>query len=185
MPTMMVTVRELRLRLSEYLRKASRGETIVVTNRGNPVAELRIAREGKSELREPRAAYLAGREPEDDARVGVRALKANLPHYLRIVSSGKRVVVTDRERVTAELRPVAVDLTGVIIPDYATPEDAARMRRALVEDPPPPEMMALLRRGDLVWKGRFRVFPPRIKTLPGEDDKTFTDYLREMRNADY
>lgn len=36
-----VGVRELKNRLSEYLRRVDRGEVIVVTDRGRPVAEIR------------------------------------------------------------------------------------------------------------------------------------------------
>ena len=39
--SMTVPVRELKDRLSEYLRRARAGERIVVTDRGRPIAELR------------------------------------------------------------------------------------------------------------------------------------------------
>ncbi len=38
-------------------------------------------------------------------RVGVRELKDNLSAYLRTVATGQVVIVTDRGRVVAELRP--------------------------------------------------------------------------------
>ena len=180
---MIVTVRELRLRLSEYLREANGGETIVVTNRGMAVAELRGAGLGNRALRERRSSYEAADGTAGGERVGVRALKSNLPHYLGIVRSGRTVMVTDRDEVTAELRPVALDLSRVVIPDSATAEEAALMRRALVEDPPPPEMMPLLLRGEVIYKGRFRVFPPRVKSPPGEP--TLSDFLREMRESSH
>lgn len=40
-----VGVRELKTRLSFYLRKVSKGSTVIVTDRGKPVAELRPAAE--------------------------------------------------------------------------------------------------------------------------------------------
>lgn len=39
--TRIVGARELKIRLGAYLREVRRGRTIVVTNRGEPVAELR------------------------------------------------------------------------------------------------------------------------------------------------
>jgi antitoxin (DNA-binding transcriptional repressor) of toxin-antitoxin stability system len=37
--------------------------------------------------------------------VGVKALKARLSEYLRLVKSGETILVTEREEVVAELRP--------------------------------------------------------------------------------
>ncbi len=37
--------------------------------------------------------------------VGIRELKNNLSHYVRQVVAGRRIVVTDRGRVVAELVP--------------------------------------------------------------------------------
>ena len=37
--------------------------------------------------------------------VGIRELKARLSHYLRDVQNGEVVIVTDRGRVVAEVRP--------------------------------------------------------------------------------
>ena len=45
-----VGIRELKTRLGSYLREVRRGRTIVITDRGEPVAELRpmaLARSGK------------------------------------------------------------------------------------------------------------------------------------------
>lgn len=39
--------------------------------------------------------------------VGVRRLKARLSEYLRAVRSGETLLVTDRDEVIAELRPVS------------------------------------------------------------------------------
>ena len=45
-----VGVRELKARLSEYLRDVRNGETYLVTDRGRVVAELRAPRAGVAEL---------------------------------------------------------------------------------------------------------------------------------------
>jgi antitoxin (DNA-binding transcriptional repressor) of toxin-antitoxin stability system len=37
--------------------------------------------------------------------VGIKALKDNLSEYVRLASSGETIIVTDRERVVAELTP--------------------------------------------------------------------------------
>jgi len=49
---------------------------------------------------------------------GVRDLKNNLSRYLRQVAAGERIVVTDRGRVVAELRP----------PEHVTPAAPAMSR---------------------------------------------------------
>jgi len=46
--TKVVGVRELKTRLGRYLREVRQGRTIVVTDRGEPVAELRPIALGKS-----------------------------------------------------------------------------------------------------------------------------------------
>ena len=43
-----VAVRELKNRLSEYLRKVKAGERVVITERGRPVAVISAATEGPS-----------------------------------------------------------------------------------------------------------------------------------------
>jgi prevent-host-death family protein len=43
-----VSVRELKSRLSEYLRRAENGEEVLVTSRGRPVARLMPARKRRS-----------------------------------------------------------------------------------------------------------------------------------------
>ena len=52
-----------------------------------------------------------------DIRVGIRELKANLSHYVRLARRGERVIVTDRGEEVAELRavtPVHPGLKGLI-----------------------------------------------------------------------
>lgn len=48
--------------------------------------------------------------------VGVRELKARLSEYLRLVRAGALVLVTDRGRVVAELRPSGTQGGGVTEP---------------------------------------------------------------------
>lgn len=42
-------------------------------------------------------------------RVGIRELKARLSHYLDRVANGETIVVTDRGKAKAELRPLSVE----------------------------------------------------------------------------
>jgi len=45
--------------------------------------------------------------------VGIRELKARLSHYLRDVQGGEVVLVTDRGRVVAEVRPPGTDTVAL------------------------------------------------------------------------
>lgn len=47
--------------------------------------------------------------------VGVKVLKNKLSEYLRLAAGGERVLITDRDRVVAELR--APDVAGVPLSD--------------------------------------------------------------------
>jgi antitoxin (DNA-binding transcriptional repressor) of toxin-antitoxin stability system len=55
--------------------------------------------------------------------VGVRDLKTNLSAHLRDVARGDVILVTDRDRVVAELRP-----PGAAAETSMTPEEQARQR---------------------------------------------------------
>jgi antitoxin (DNA-binding transcriptional repressor) of toxin-antitoxin stability system len=44
--------------------------------------------------------------------VGVRALKARLSEYLRLVKSGETILVTERDEVVAQLRPARHQAPG-------------------------------------------------------------------------
>ena len=44
----------------------------------------------------------------DMRTVGLKVLKNRLSEYIRLVASGETILVTDRDRVVAELRPPAV-----------------------------------------------------------------------------
>ena len=88
-----VGVRELKTRLGTYLREVRRGRTIVVTDRGEPVAELR-----------PIALAKSGRGAELDRLVALghltRTSKAALAPFRPIRRKGRRLseaIVEDRE----------------------------------------------------------------------------------------
>jgi prevent-host-death family protein len=51
--------------------------------------------------------------PDMETRVGIRELKAQLSHYVRLVREGRRVVVTDRGEEVAELRAVTPASPGL------------------------------------------------------------------------
>ena len=47
-------------------------------------------------------------------KVGIKALKNELSHYIRVVAAGETVLVTDRDRVVAELVPPRVADGGTL-----------------------------------------------------------------------
>jgi len=53
--------------------------------------------------------------------VGIKALKNKLSEYVRLAADGETVLVTDRDRVVAELRPPepgrAVDVSDALLAD--------------------------------------------------------------------
>ena len=55
----LVDVKELKNRLTHYLRRTQKGEEIVVTDRGRPIALLQQIEAGKPGTREARLAQLA------------------------------------------------------------------------------------------------------------------------------
>lgn len=73
--------------------------------------------------------------------VGVKVLKNKLSEYLRVVASGERVLITDRDRVVAELR--APEIPGASVAD-ALLADAIRSGwvspPVMVRETPPPRM---------------------------------------------
>lgn len=88
-----VGVRELKTRLGRYLREVRRGRTIVITDRGEPVAELR-----------PVSLGAAGSEGEIDRLVALgrvtRASKGPLAPFRPIRLNGRPVseaIVEDRQ----------------------------------------------------------------------------------------
>lgn len=87
-----VGARELKTRLGAYLRQVRRGATLVVTDRGEPIAEVRpLPAEGGVE------AELAALEA---LGVVTRAVRSKLPPFRPLVSSGRpasEAVVEGRE----------------------------------------------------------------------------------------
>ena len=47
-------------------------------------------------------------------KVGIKALKNELSHYIRLAAAGETVLVTDRDRVVAELVPPRVAEGGTL-----------------------------------------------------------------------
>lgn len=74
---------------------------------------------------------------------GVRELKNRLSMYLDRVKRGERITVTQRGRPVAELVPAAGS------------------------ENLPPHFEALIRSGELIWKGRIRGFPKPVKARRG------------------
>jgi antitoxin (DNA-binding transcriptional repressor) of toxin-antitoxin stability system len=78
--------------------------------------------------------------------VGLKVLKNKLSEYIRVVANGETVLVTDRDRVVAEIRPPHG--RGPLISDAVLAE---AMRRGLLspplvvrESPPPRDPVAPL-----------------------------------------
>ncbi len=77
-----------------------------------------------------------------DNRVGVRELKSRLSYYLREVAQGNTLIVTDRGKPLAEIRPVSQE-----------PED---------------KLAALVAEGKVRWSGkRLMVTRPPASAYPG------------------
>lgn len=71
--------------------------------------------------------------------VGIKTLKNKLSEYVRIAAAGETVLVTDRDRVVAELSPPSATRTGGVAD--ALLADLVRrgyLSPALVHDPTPP-----------------------------------------------
>lgn len=66
--------------------------------------------------------------------VGLKALKNKLSEYVRLAASGETVLVTDRDRVVAELTPPAPHRAGVL----ADAMLAEAVRRGWVTPPAAP-----------------------------------------------
>jgi antitoxin (DNA-binding transcriptional repressor) of toxin-antitoxin stability system len=99
--------------------------------------------------------------------VGIRELKARLSEYLRDVRRGEVILVTDRQRVVAELRP-----PGSPLP--AADDDVAYRLGQLASsgDVQPPR----LRKENWNWR------PPGLG-LPAGTTERLLDSLREERGA--
>lgn len=78
--------------------------------------------------------------------VGVRDLKSRLAHYLRLIKAGERVIVTERGKPIALIRPVDGAETQVSIEERL----AVLAKQGLIRLP--------------LKKGRFNLKTPPIKT---------------------
>ena len=96
--------------------------------------------------------------------VGVKALKARLSEYLRAVRAGETLLVTDRNEVVAEIRPVP--------------------RRPIARDTVEDALDALADAGEVsrsrVTKQGWR-WAPRALGLPSGSAKRLLDELRAER----
>ena len=92
--------------------------------------------------------------------VGIRELKSKLSHYVRLVEAGEVVMVTDRGRVVAELRPPSTARAGI------HPGLLEMERKGLIRLPTRPHDPSLYRRMPYV-------------DLGGETVQDVLDYLRE------
>lgn len=90
--------------------------------------------------------------------VGIRELKQKLSMYLALVRDGESLTVTDRGRPVARLQ--AVEEEGEELPES--------LRRLISE-------------GRATPGRRTGYLPTPIKMMPGDSDRTSTDYVREQR----
>ena len=98
--------------------------------------------------------------------VGIKVLKNKLSEYVRIAASGETVLVTDRDRVVAELVP----------PGRATSEEHLRAHAAHAAFPNEPVLARLMR------EGRLTPAPDRGKPLPPSPRgiMTLDDLMRQL-----
>ena len=87
---MEVPVRELKNRLSEYLRKAAAGHEVIVTSRGKPVARLSAPRRGarSKRLAEEEAIALLRSQPWIRPGTG----KLRLPRVIVRIKPGEKTL---------------------------------------------------------------------------------------------
>jgi len=90
-PTL-VGARELKTRLGQYLARVRRGDTITVTDRAEPVAELRPI----GDPRDPGAAKLARLAARGGLTLPTRATQVRFPAQPLTGGSGSAAVVADR-----------------------------------------------------------------------------------------
>jgi antitoxin (DNA-binding transcriptional repressor) of toxin-antitoxin stability system len=83
--------------------------------------------------------------------VGIRALKNKLSEYVRLAASGEVVLVTDRDRVVAELRPPtpgrAPDAPDALLADAVR---EGLIRPAALAPGPPPATTPVSRLEDII-----------------------------------
>ena len=90
-----VGIRELKDRLSEYVRRANAGEEILVTDRGRVVAELR--KPGSTRLDSPYPALIAW-AMEGKARIGGKNRADLYPALGSVLPAGQAARLLDQER---------------------------------------------------------------------------------------
>jgi antitoxin (DNA-binding transcriptional repressor) of toxin-antitoxin stability system len=90
-----VGIRELKDRLSEYVRRANAGEEILVTDRGRVVAELR--KPGSTHLEAPYPALMAW-ALAGKARIGARNRADLYPELRSLLPEGQAGKLLDAER---------------------------------------------------------------------------------------
>lgn len=79
-------------------------------------------------------------------KVGIKALKSELSKHIRAVTAGETILVTDRDRVVAELRPPQAEEEG----DEAARNWARMIREGIVTPAkrpftePPPRLPAIM-----------------------------------------
>lgn len=89
------------------------------------------------------------------AQVGIRELRQNLSVYLRRITQGERLEVTDRGRPVAVLVPVRAEMSSF---ERLVAEGRARMPVGHVLDLPPPEGEVSTVASDAVIAGREERF---------------------------
>ena len=75
--------------------------------------------------------------------VGIKAMNGKLSEYVRLAASGETILVTDRDRVVAELRPVRQTRSPVLADTFLA--EAVRsgvLAPPALADPGPPTSLA-------------------------------------------
>ena len=90
-----VGIRELKNRLSEYLRMVARGEEILVTDRGTVVAEIRQPGQAHADVPYPGLLQAAR---EGQARLGPRNKRDLYPTLPPLLTQGESGRLLDEER---------------------------------------------------------------------------------------
>lgn len=83
--------------------------------------------------------------------VGLKTLKNKLAAYVRLASGGERILITDRERVVAELVPPAADrATNVSDAVLAEAVREGLLSPAALRGAPPPESAGVASLADIL-----------------------------------
>ncbi len=96
--------------------------------------------------------------------VGIRNLKNSLSRYLKLVKSGETVLITDRNKIIAELVPVRERAEGLKILNAYIEEQAEK--------------------GSLMRARERALLPPKKETVMSPDDKELiSNIYSETRNG--